>query len=721
MHARAIAPALAILLLLTTLPVQPGALAQTAAPPAQAGTTQPSPAAAPPAPADATAPPTAAAAQSQPAGRPALPAGSQASAAPDVPPMTIGDEKLFAQSAQATIETQQEFGIYDNPGLLARVNRIGYELAQHNGFAKFPITFHLINQAEPNAGALPGGHIMVTRGMLDLGLDDDMMACMLGHEMGHVIKEHYLHMAHRAMLMSILGNLLTAGMLISSARSSVKPGIAPYDPRYGYDYGDGNRVQGAAIASLVASELMLRSYSREQEDEADLVGQDLAAAAGYDPDGARRLWETMESRSPQIRQYGYLQSHPFSQERMHAAEARKMELTIQRREPADLYRQRTQDELVAFAAKQRVKEATDARKHPPRPVRAGQEDPKPVSSVSEFVYQDALNVWPRGKMADSIRLARLHQLRDTKLAACRDYSHDAPAEPPAQQTPTGGAGGHRGPQGGGGGAGGGSQVPYFRVARASAAANCAPELHDYGAVERAYRKELAEMSTLDPTGPAPALAPLLNREIAELEVERKALYPHAVEIFNGGVFETPFLVAYLSNFPDVPEVPQVALALGDAYSRTGNEAEAVSQYMTAWKAAPDSPFGKRARAGLRNLTGTLKQLAALQELATQDQDLEMKKMAGERLASVAHTYDDVVIGAEYLRRFPDGEFVVPVLDRLNVLADNLYGEVVLYQGFGDITKASDRINKILINAPLSPAAEKLRDRALMIAESEKNG
>ncbi len=719
MHARVIAPALAILLLLATLPVPPGALAQTAAlPPSQTGTSQPSPAAAPPAPAASTQSQPAATAPSQSAARPAPAGPPRGAAAADVPPMTIGDEKLFAQSAQATIETQQEFGIYDNAALLARVNRIGYELAQHNGFAKFPITFHLINQAEPNAGALPGGHIMVTRGMLDLGLDDDMMACMLGHEMGHVIKEHYLHMAHRAMLMSILGNLLTAGVLISSARSTVKPGIAPYDPRYGYDYGDGNRVQGAAIASLVASELMLRSYSREQEDEADLVGQDLAAAAGYDPDGARRLWETFESRSPQIREYGYLQSHPFSQERMRAAEARKMELTIQRRQSADLYRQRTQDELVAFAAKQRVKEAVDARKHPPRPPRVGQDDPKPVSAISEFVYQDALNAWPRGKTADSIRLARLHQMRDTKLAACRDASHDTPAEPPAPQSPTGGSGGRRGPQGGGSG---GSQTPYFRVARASAAANCAPELHDYGAVERAYRKELAEVSALDPTGPAPALAPTLNHEIAEFEAERQTLYPHAVEIFNGGVFETPFLVAYLSNFPDKPEVPQVALALGDAYSRTDNEAEAVSQYMTAWNAAPDSPSGKRARAGLRNLTGNLKQLAALQELANQDQDPEMKKMAAERLASVAHTYDDVTIGAEYLRRFPDGEFVVPVLDRLNVLADNLYGEVVLYQGFGDLTKASDRINKILINAPLSPAAEKLRDRALMIAESEKNG
>lgn len=726
MYARRIAPALAMLLLLTTLPAPPGAMAQAAASPPPP-TNAPSTAApsSPSSPASSTSSQTPGA-PSQSAVRPTSPAPG--GAGPDIQPVTISDEKLYGQSAQAMIEIDQEFGVYDNAAMLARINRIGYELAQHTGYGKFPITFHLVNMAEPNAEALPGGHILVTRGMLDLGLDDDMIACMVGHEIGHVVREHYLHRMHRAMLMNILGNLLVVGALINGAKNPPKQGLeGPYDPRYGYDYGDGNIVQGAAIGSLIASELLLRSYSRDQEDEADVVGQELAAAAGYNPDGARRLWESFEAHSPQLREYGYLQTHPFSQERMRAAAAREKQLTIQHRASADRYRQRTQEVLVAFAAKQRIKEAADARKHPPRQARLPADSEKSkqrqVTAVSELTYEDALVTWPRGQVADSIRLARLHQVRDTKLAACRDVSRETPAEQPATQDQggSGRTGGRRGGGPGTGGGGGSGQTPYFRVARVSAEANCAPELHDYGAVERAYRKELTEMSVLDPTGPPPALAPTLDHEIAEFETERKALYPHAVEIFNGGVFETPFLVAFLSNYPDAPEAPQAALALGNAYSRTGNETEAVSQYLTAWRAAPDSPSGKQALTGLRNLTSNLKQLAALQELADQDQDPQMKKLASDRLTAVAHDYDDVTNGAEYLRRYPDGEFVVPVLDRLNVLADNLYGEVVLYQGFGDLTKASDRINKILTNAPLSPAAEKLRDRVMMIAESEKSG
>ena len=87
-----------------------------------------------------------------------------------------------------------------------------------------------------------------------------------------------------------------------------------------------------------------------------------------------------------------------------------------------------------------------------------------------------------------------------------------------------------------------------------------------------------------------------------------------------------------------------------------------------------------------------------------------------RLTSVVKTYTDVANGAEYLRRYPEGEYVVPVLERLNVLADNLYSEVVIYQGMGDGIKAIDRINKIMTHAPLSPAAEKLRDRVVLSAE-----
>jgi outer membrane protein assembly factor BamD (BamD/ComL family) len=544
-------------------------------------------------------------------------------------------------------------------------------------------------------------------------------------------------MSRRATLMSILGNLLVAGVLISSAKNPPRTGVeGPYDPRVGYDPGGGNRIEGAAAASLIVSELMLRSYSRDNEDEADQVGQRLAAAAGYNPDGAQRLWLLMQSRAPQIREYGYLQTHPFAEERTRAAEARKGSWTIRQRQPAARFRERTQEVLVSYAQHQRIKDAMAQnapkrrQQEPPDTTRAiDPQEAQAPKTISEYVTLAALATWPTGPAADTLRLARLHRLRDTMLVSCPgkgpsslDYlpggREGGGSDPGGQRGPGGGRGGPGGRRGGSGSPDGQEGQRGLRTASARGldATACAPELHDYGAVIRGYRKELTELQALDPMGPMPPLMPVLNGEIAELETQRKALYPRALEVFKGEVYETAFLVAFVSNFPDSPELPKVALDLGDAYSRTGDETDAVANYLTAWKAGPDTPFGKRAATGLRNLTPNLKELAALQELATQEQDPEMKKMAAARLAKVSRTYDDLANGAEYLRRFPSGEYVIPVLDRLNVLADNLYGEVVLYQGFGDATKAIDRINKILTNAPLSPAAEKLRDRAVLLAE-----
>ena len=165
----------------------------------------------------------------------------------------------------------------------------------------------------------------------------------------------------------------------------------------------------------------------------------------------------------------------------------------------------------------------------------------------------------------------------------------------------------------------------------------------------------------------------------------------------------------------------MALALGDAYSRLGNQTDAVTQYLAAWRRRPRAPRASASRAGLRNLAPNLQELAALQQLADQEQDPELQQ--DRRRPSRppwSRPTTTSTNGAEYLRRFPEGAHVAPVIERLNVLADNLYGEVVLYQGVGDTVKAMERINKILTHAPLSPAAEKLRDRAV-IRQAAKAG
>lgn len=548
----------------------------------------------------------------------------------------IANQDLFGKSLKVAVEAARQYGTPDDPEPLARVNRIGYELAQQSEFAKFPFTFGVVEMPVPNAFALPGGQIFVTTGMLDLGLDDDMLACVIGHEIAHVTLEHYLRMQRKATLMSVLGNLLLAGVMIGENNSNNRRGTeAPYDPRVGYGDSGGDMIQGAAAASLIISELLLRSYSRDHEDEADKEGQRLAAYAGYDPEGAQRVWKLMNDRMPQLKEYGYWRTHPFADERVRSAEARKGTWKVQAKKPADDYRLRTQAVLTTYVERQ-----------------------KPSPEEVLFLKTMSLAAWPQGKTAEALRLEELHKRRDEELAK-----------------------------------------PLLS--------------RDYGAVLEKYREEMDEVKKLDAKSD---LLPALEAEVADLEAKRKELYPKAVEILGGGVYETSFLVAFLSNFPAADQAPEVALALGDAYSRLGNATEAVSRYMKAWETDPASSEGKRAQTGLKNLAPSLKELAALQQMAAQDRDPELKKIATDRLATMAKTYDDVANGAEYLRLYPEGSYVVPVMERLNVLAENLYGEVVLYQSVGDPVKAVERINKILTHAPLSPAAEKLRDRAVLTAE-----
>ena len=548
----------------------------------------------------------------------------------------IANPDLFDKSLKAATEAATQYGSPDRPDELTRVNKIGYELAQQAEYQKYPYSFSIVEMPVPNAFALPAGQIFITTGMLDLGLDDDMLANVLGHEIGHVVHEHYLHMQRRATLMNVLGNLLVAGVMIGESNSHRQPSQAPYDPRVGYDPG-GDLVQGAAAASLVVSELLLRSYSRDNEDEADKEGQRLAAAAGYDPDGARRLWELMTARTPQAKEYGYWQTHPFQDERMRAANARKGTWAVASRKPADDYRKRTQATLSSYLDRK-----------------------KPDLDVTAFLKKTLLATWPQGKVADALRLERVHQRRDDELAR-----------------------------------------PLLS--------------RNYGAVLKLYRDELAAVKALDAKSD---LVAALEGEISDLEAKRKELYPRAVAVLGGGIYETSFLESFLSNFPEASEVPEVALALGDAYSRLGNRTEAVTQYLKAWEAAPASTSGKKASTGLRNLAPNLQELAALQQMAEQTKDPELKRIANDRLSAVVKSYDELANGAEYLRRFPEGAYVLPVIERLNVLAENLYGEVVLYRSVGDSVKAMERINKILTFAPLSPAAAKIRDQAVL---TEKAG
>lgn len=574
---------------------------------------------------------------------------------------TVSNPDLFRKSFDAAQEALRHYGVWDQPQELRRVAEIGYRIAAASGFTKFPFTYFLVDMPEPNAFALPGGQVFVTRGMLELGLSDDMLACLLGHEVAHVVYAHGLKMEKRATLLNVLSQAAVIGVLISADRSSRDDRSPIYDP-LSRDDRTGDLVQGTAAAGLVLSELLLRSYNREFEDQADEEGQRWAAAAGFDPDGTRQLFSLMSSRLPQDKKYGYWQTHPFFDTREQAAGARGGLLKRQEARPADAFRERTQDALLAWLA------SAPPEKRPEPPPTAG---PPPgrgpdagaapaLARRSELdrptlLKQAALAAWPQGRTAEGLRLERLHALRDRETA-----------RPPLDR--------------------------------------------DYGRLLAAYAQQTDEVRTVTPQSP---MVQALDKEAAELRAQSQAIYPEAREVLRSGVYQTEFLAAFLSNYPEAPEAADAALSLGDAYSRLGRPGQAVELYLRAAQPGVASPAAQRARQGLRVLAPRLDDLAALQQLADQQDDAELAQLAATRLSDRVASFGDLASGAEYLRRYAGRPHATKVVERVNLLAQNLYGEMVLYQSVGDHVKALDRIQKILTYAPLSPAAERLRDNAVV--------
>ncbi|MET0654444.1 MAG: M48 family metallopeptidase [Pseudoxanthomonas sp.] len=155
--------------------------------------------------------------------------------------------------------------------------------------------------SEPNAFALPGGKVGVNTGIFTVAKNQDQLAAVLAHEIGHVVERHHDERITRQMGAS--GAVQLLGALAG-------------------DYGS-LATQGG---SMLAQTGFLLPGSRAQESEADVVGQRLMAQAGFDPAQAVNLWQNMISagggRPPE-----WLSTHPDPQSRIQELRNRAGTLT----------------------------------------------------------------------------------------------------------------------------------------------------------------------------------------------------------------------------------------------------------------------------------------------------------------------------------------------------------------------------------------------------------
>jgi predicted Zn-dependent protease len=148
---------------------------------------------------------------------------------------------------------------------------------------------------EPNAFALPGGKVGVNTGIFTVARNQDQLAAVIAHEIGHVISHHHDERITRQM--------------------QTQTGLSLISALLGARYGEGAAQTATQVGGAAAQGLFLLPNSRTQESEADVVGQQLMAKAGFDPRQALALWQNMIAAGGE-RPPEWLSTHPDPQARL---------------------------------------------------------------------------------------------------------------------------------------------------------------------------------------------------------------------------------------------------------------------------------------------------------------------------------------------------------------------------------------------------------------------
>jgi predicted Zn-dependent protease len=203
-----------------------------------------------------------------------------------------GAKKAYAQMMA---EAKQKGVLDRDAAQVARVKGITQRLIPQTAAfrpdaVKWDWEVHVITLDEVNAWCMPGGKMAMYTGLIQkLNATDDELAAVMGHEIAHALREH-----SREQISQQMGTQMAVG--VASAL---------------FGLGD----LGQSVAGMVANVTLNLPQSRTAEQEADRIGVELAARAGYDPRAAISLWQKMEklggSQPPK-----FLSTHPSHEDRI---------------------------------------------------------------------------------------------------------------------------------------------------------------------------------------------------------------------------------------------------------------------------------------------------------------------------------------------------------------------------------------------------------------------
>ncbi len=194
----------------------------------------------------------------------------------------VDDAQMQQLALQSWAQERQTNRIWNNAAQQQRLVRVGQRIAQVSGLQGQQWEFALFDREEKNAFVLPGGKVGFYRGLMEICDRDDHIACVLGHEVGHVAGRH-------------AAERYSQGLAEQGALTAVNAAVS-------------NQILQQALGLGVQLGVAL-PFSRAQESEADRIGIDYMHAANYDVRQSIVFWQRMASeggnRPPQI-----LSTHP---------------------------------------------------------------------------------------------------------------------------------------------------------------------------------------------------------------------------------------------------------------------------------------------------------------------------------------------------------------------------------------------------------------------------
>jgi len=189
-------------------------------------------------------------------------------------------------------QVKSEMKLFKDPQMQARLDNIGNRVAAVSDRQDLEYHFSIVDDQEFNAFAIPGGNVYVNSGLIQAANDDEL-AAVVGHEIGHVAARHSVKR-----LQAVLGYQLIAGIALGVSGQ-----------------------QQISQAVDVAFNVVVMGYSRKDEYLADKLGVKYSKAAGFNPQGMVTFFQKLQKEAQRVKfNLVFLSSHPPIEDRIKQAE-----------------------------------------------------------------------------------------------------------------------------------------------------------------------------------------------------------------------------------------------------------------------------------------------------------------------------------------------------------------------------------------------------------------